>query len=239
LPRRNSNHASVEIAPSLRKLIRTWGSNVYLLSGDETVLIDGGFPIDAAKVESMLNRCEGPVSAIATHYHIDHEGSFAKLRASVPMVVAAHEEDADVMEGNADYDIFQVDRIRTAYYKVVGPLLFPFTPVSVDVRLVDGQVFGGLRVIQVPGHTRGSIMLLDEGRGMLFTGDSIRNEGGILDGPPPQFSPGIEESYWSISQKVLALDFDMLLPGHGEPLLSDAKAAVVRMMKRQGRMATL
>ena len=43
----------------------------------------------------------------------------------------------------------------------------------------------------------------------------------------------------SISQKVLALDFDMLLPGHGEPLLSDAKAAVVRMMKRQGRIATL
>ena len=234
---KNSNHTSVEILPSLKKLTRTWGSNVFFLDREEPLLIDGGFPIDTSRVAAMISGREGTINAVATHYHIDHEGSFAKLKSSFPLVLAAHEDDADVMEGSACYDIFKVDRLRTAYYRVFGPLLFPFSPVRVDVRLVDGQVFGGVRVIHVPGHTRGSIMLLDEDQGLLFTGDSIRNEGGVLDGPPPQFSPGIEEAYWGIAEKVLALDFEVLLPGHGEPLLSGARKAVERMMKLQGRMS--
>lgn len=239
MPGGSRDGAVRELKPGLLMLDKTWGCNVYLLNDeDHPLLVDGGFPVDAGRVACLISRAVGTPTAVATHYHLDHEGSFARLKCHFPGRVAAHKDDADFMEGNTVYEVYKVDRFRTAYYKVLGPWLFPFEPVHVDIRLEDRQLISGVRVIHVPGHTPGSIMMLDERSGILFTGDSIRNEGGGLDGPPAQFSSEIEETYWHIREKVLDLEFDSLLPGHGEPLMRGAKKEVARMMWRQGRCLT-
>jgi len=219
---------------------RTSGSNVYLLDGERPVMIDSGFPMDARRLARCIDSLPGgaPRLGIATHCHLDHTGAFTKLKKIYGLRLAAHEFDADVIEGTVHYDEYRVDRVRTAYYGLLKPL-FSYENTAVEERLVEGDLIdslGGLRVILVTGHTRGSIVLHQPERGLLFTGDVIRNERGVLDGPPPQFSPGIEETYFEIKRKMLGLEYDVLLPGHGEPVCGGAGRMVVEMMRMRGRL---
>jgi len=219
-------------------LDRTWGCNVYLLAGRQTGLVDAGFPMDRRRIMKALDGGR-PSAMIATHYHIDHVGTMARIKGMFGTRVSAHSLDAPVMEGTEPYEVYKLDPLRAAYYRVLAPL-YRYEYVSVDRRLEDGDevevpLLGGLRVIHLPGHTRGSIALYQPERRMVFSGDTLRNEKGLLAGPPPQFTPDIEESFRGIREKLLPLDFEILLPGHGEPLLGGAREAVAAMVESRER----
>jgi glyoxylase-like metal-dependent hydrolase (beta-lactamase superfamily II) len=62
------------------------------------------------------------------------------------------------------------------------------SPVDVDVVLKEGDTIGNLKVISTPGHTAGSIMLLDKQKGVIFAGDTLRNEDGKVSGGPEHFT---------------------------------------------------
>jgi glyoxylase-like metal-dependent hydrolase (beta-lactamase superfamily II) len=229
-----------EVITGVSIVERTQGSNVYLVDGEPPALIDAGFPLDARRVIRQLrkNQNRDPGFLIATHYHIDHMGSARTLKDAFKATIAVHDADADIIEGKAPYQMFKVDALRTIYYSALAPL-FRYENVMVEERLFEGEIldlFEGLEVIHVPGHTAGSIMLYEAKRGILFSGDTLRNEKGILEGPPPEFSPGVDEAFWHIKEKVLRLDFDTLLPGHGAPVIGGARAKVERMMKTLGRL---
>ena len=229
-----------EVITGVSIVERTQGSNVYLVDGEPPALIDAGFPLDARRVIRQLrkNQNRDPGFLIATHYHIDHMGSARTLKDAFKATIAVHDADADIIEGKAPYQMFKVDALRTIYYSALAPL-FRYENVMVEERLFEGEILElleGLEVIHVPGHTAGSIMLYEAKRGILFSGDTLRNEKGILEGPPPEFSPGVDEAFWHIKEKVLRLDFDTLLPGHGAPVIGGARAKVERMMKTLGRL---
>lgn len=218
-------------------LRRTWGCNVYIIGRDGNALIDAGFPLDERRIVRGLGG-SGPRLMVATHYHIDHVGPMASLKERFGSKIAVHATDALVMEGTVPYQLYKLDPLRTVYYKVLSPL-YRYRFAAVDQRLKEGDsvdALGGLEVVHLPGHTDGSIALYQRKMGILFSGDTIRNEKGILDGPPPQFSPGIEESFRHIRDKVLKLDFDILLPGHGEPLVGGAREKVESMMRESERL---
>lgn len=228
-----------EVFPDVYMVRRTWGSNVYIIPGDKPAVIDAGFPTDGRRIIRRLKRFDsnGSMLLVATHYHLDHTGTFKRIGEMFETTVAAHDDDAGVMEGSVPYDTFKLDLLQTVYYKALSPL-FRYQYVDVDRRLKEGdmlETLGGLDVIHVPGHTRGSIALYQSERGLLFSGDTVRNENGVLEGPPPQFSPGREESFKCIRDKLLELDFDVLLPGHGDPVIGDARGKVEQMMSRYGR----
>ena len=229
-----------EVIPGVFAFERTQGSNVYLIGGEPATLVDAGFPRDAGRVMHQLkkNRRAYPSLLIATHYHIDHVGSLRNLKEAFGAAVAAHGADADVIEGKVPYQMFKVDALRTFYYGVLAPL-FRYENVLVETRLSEGDVIGamgGLEVIHVPGHTEGSIMLYQAKRGILFSGDTLRNEKGVLQGPPPDFSPGTDEAFWHIKEKILNLDFEILLPGHGAAVLDGARAKVKQMLRSAGSL---
>jgi glyoxylase-like metal-dependent hydrolase (beta-lactamase superfamily II) len=162
----------------------------------------------------------------------------SRLKERYRAEVAAHGADADVMEGTVPYQVYKLDPLRTVYYRALRPL-YRYEFVRVDHRLREGDVLdvlGGLEVIHLPGHTSGSIALYQRDKGILFSGDTIRNERGVLEGPPPQFTPGLDEAFRHIEEKVLGLQFEVLLPGHGEPLTSGARDLVERMMRDYGRL---
>ncbi|MBU1672109.1 MAG: MBL fold metallo-hydrolase [Actinobacteria bacterium] len=225
----------IEVVPSIRMLPRTWGCNVYLSASGRGALVDGGFPLDTRRVTRAVSRMPSPPGVlVATHCHLDHMGTLAELKERFGSVVAAHGEDAPVMEGSRPYPMFKLDPLRAAYYKVLSPL-YRYRYVVVDRVLEEGDIVEGLRVIHVPGHTEGSIVLYDAVAGALYSGDCIRNENGILDGPPPQFTPDMDLAFDCITEKILPLDFEVLLPGHGEPLVGGARDAVEGMVARAGR----
>lgn len=226
-----------EPVPGVLMLERSWGSNIYMIAGERPVVIDAGFPLDERRILKSLDGAS-PGMLVATHYHIDHVGPMARLKRRFGCAVAAHECDAAVMEGTKPYQVYKLDLLRTVYYKVLAPF-YPYENVSVDVRMGEGDVLdvlGGLEVIHLPGHTEGSVALYQRERGILFTGDTIRNERGVLEGPPPQFTPGLDESFENIRRKVLELDFEVLLPGHGDALTQGARDAVEKMMRECGRL---
>jgi glyoxylase-like metal-dependent hydrolase (beta-lactamase superfamily II) len=227
----------VQISAGLWMMARTWGCNVYIVGEGRPSFIDAGFPLDTRSIGRMLRSRDpaGPEYLVATHYHLDHMGSMSRLKKQFSCHVVAHQDDADIMEGTAPYPTFKLDPLRAFYYKVLGPL-YPYECVKVDRRLTDGDVIdlmGGLTVVHTPGHTAGSMMLFQPDRRMLFTSDTIRNEDGVLDGPPPQYTPDMESAFESIEEKVMALDFDILLPGHGDVILSGAREAVGRMLQER------
>ena len=96
---------------------------------------------------------------------------------------------------------------------------------EVDISLNDRDKIEGLTVIHVAGHTPGSIALLDEEKHMLFASDTLRYDGKKVSGGPEHFSLDPEKVQESI-RKLAKLDFDVMLPGHGEPLKPNASEEV-------------
>jgi glyoxylase-like metal-dependent hydrolase (beta-lactamase superfamily II) len=105
---------------------------------------------------------------------------------------------------------------KLLFYTARWPL-FRYRHFRPDRFLREGNrldLLGGMAVLHTPGHSPGSLCLYSESRGILFSGDLVRNEGGALEGPPPHFTPDTEAARASL-RRVGELDFDMLLPGHG------------------------
>lgn len=228
-----------ELVPGLFKLRRTLGSNIYLVPDNGHIaIIDAGFPLDERRILRALGG--NPVSLIvATHCHIDHVGTACALRERYDCRIAAHKDDAPVIEGEVPFRRYRLGALRFLFYNALGPL-YRYRTTEVDLHLEEGDVIdilGGLRVISLPGHSEGSIALFQEERGILFSGDSIRNENRVLEGPPPQFSVDADMTYRAIEEKILPLDFDLLFPGHGEPILSGAHRQVASIVNEWQRVA--
>ena len=77
----------------------------------------------------------------------------------------------------------------------------------------------------MPGHTPGSIVLLDAKRKVLFAGDTLRFDGENVTGAPKHFTWDSDKEAESI-EKISKLGFDVMLPGHGEVLLVNASKTV-------------
>ncbi len=214
----------------LYQVRRAQGSNVYLVTEPELALIDAGFPIDTPHIRGALAELgAGPEDlslVVATHYHGDHVGTIAALKRSNGLRAAIHAEDAPYATGEVPYERFKYRVSRTLFYYSLYPL-FRYRYFTPDQRLEEGDVIpllGGLEVLHTPGHSRGSICLYQRERGLLFSGDLVRRERGVLEGPPPRFTPDPRAAADSLA-RLARLDFDLLLPGHGDPILGGAGTA--------------
>lgn len=209
-----------KITDGVFKLRYTLGSNIYLVSGGGTALLDAGFPADLSNIwlglRNLGMRLPDIDLVVATHYHGDHTGTMARLRRSAGARIAMHELDVPYATGDEPQDLMEAATSRLIFYTALWPL-FRYRHFHPDWVLREGDVvdlLGGFQVIHVPGHSPGSICLYNEGRGILASGDIIRNEKGVLEGPPA-FTPDPEAACRSL-EKVAGLEFDLLLPGHGE-----------------------
>jgi glyoxylase-like metal-dependent hydrolase (beta-lactamase superfamily II) len=97
-----------------------------------------------------------------------------------------------------------------------------FTP---DILLEDRDRIEELTSIHIPGHTPGSIGLIEERSGIFFAGDILRSDGKTITEGPAPFTLDLAASHRSI-RKIAALDFGILLPGHGVPFRPGASAKV-------------
>jgi glyoxylase-like metal-dependent hydrolase (beta-lactamase superfamily II) len=95
--------------------------------------------------------------------------------------------------------------------------------------LNDGDTIAGLTVIHTPGHTPGSICLFDPTSKVLFAGDLLRFNGSTIEiGVVPLDISEVQQSINTIA----ALDFNVMLSGHGIPLRPDASVQVREFAER-------
>jgi len=190
--------------------------NVYLLiNGKELTVIDTGWPGNAAKtveyIQKIGHQPTDVKTIILTHFHMDHRGSAKELKDLTKAKVAVHAEDADYVSG-----IKPISKPQNIL--LPDPSFFDkLEPVQVDVILREGDKISGLTVIHMPGHTSGSIMLLEEKRKILFTGDILLYDGKKVSSAPLSFNSDSNKVREAIA-KAATLNFDVMLPGHGVPL---------------------
>ena len=194
--------------------------NVYLVEhGDKLLLIDTGLPRSDKKInraiEEMGHKPTEVSKIIFTHHHIDHVGSAEKMKQLTGAKVAAHEADADYVAGKKT-----PPRPKSLLMKTLGSFVRS-APVNVDLILHDGDKVGRLIVVHTPGHSGGSISLLDAERKVMFVGDAVRFTDGKLQGSPAQYTLDEAKAKESI-KKVAGFDFEVMLAGHGEALMPEA-----------------
>lgn len=226
-------------------------SNVFLLDGGPGArwLVDTGHWSERAMLLSELRRSRIAPSELAgvllTHRHSDHAGnaSFLQRRFGVP--VYAHREDADVLSGAAPRA-----RLTRSGGSLVARCIAEFenrwpARLVVDHALDDGDTIAGLEVHWMPGHTEGSLFYRHEPTRSLVSGDTlltahpplVLRRGLAL--PYPTYTRDMARARESLSRFHRAgVAYDNLLPGHGRPLLGDARAQALRAMSDAGIVPT-
>jgi glyoxylase-like metal-dependent hydrolase (beta-lactamase superfamily II) len=219
LPTAQNWFASRTVAPGLTLFwephIHPWyRANIWHLRGREMdLLIDTGMGIGSLKA-ALGPLADRPILAIATHGHIDHMGGHHEFDHR-----AIHELESSALETLAD------DRTLAsgflAYPDAVtarphpGWTLSAFTlkaaPATRVLKDGDRVDLGGstLTVIHLPGHSPGSIGLLDEKTGTLFSGDAIY-DGELLDDLPHSDV----QDYAETMERLRKLDLATIHGGH-------------------------
>jgi glyoxylase-like metal-dependent hydrolase (beta-lactamase superfamily II) len=203
-------------------------SNVYLvIEGKELLVVDTGTPGNAKKIVDYIQKLGYQPSDVSTiiltHCHMDHMGSAKELQTLTNAKIEVGLADAEVVAGSKPYP-----KPKNVLFRAVTSLMKP-SPVAVDISLKDGDAIGSLRIVEVPGHTMGSIALLDSKRGALFTGDTLRVEDQKVGLAPKPFTVDEAAERKSV-EKIAALDFEVLLPGHGDVLIGNASKAVKTLL---------
>ena len=179
-------------------------SAYVLVRGTEAAVVDTGNPGSSEDIGAALQTLGVGWSevrhVILTHSHGDHVGGLGGVLAEAPSAMS--------YAGAGDIDAIRAPNPLTA----VG----------------DGDEVLGLEVIETPGHTPGSISVLDTGIGLLVAGDALNTDGAgtTVTGPNPSFTPDMGTANESVA-KLAQFEFESLAVGHGNPVLSGADDQVV------------
>jgi len=203
------------------------GANSYLYISDnsEISIIDAGMPGNAFKILNQISEkgisLEKIKYIILTHSDIDHIGSIADLKNATGALVAIHEIEVPYLLGE------KKKKLKGMIGGLIGlifGILFKFMkPQNIvpDITLKEGDFIGGLKVIYSPGHTEGSISLYNA-ETALFSGDAIiTDKHSNIKGFNNIATSDTLEAAKTIN-KIKNLKFEVLLPGHGSPVLKNA-----------------
>lgn len=166
--------------------------NVYFLEKEKTI-IDTGSRANRNMIKTYLskitdlNKIE---KVIFTHLHYDHIGNFDLF------------PNAKFFASKTEIESFKKQPFETVLDE---DILHRF-----NVELNELKDFNGLKIIETPGHTSGSICIWYEKEKVLFSGDTLLKSGhGRID--LPNSKPN--EMQNSI-QKLLNYNYKHLCTGH-------------------------
>lgn len=163
-----------EIAKNIYKIYEQRNASLYLIIGDDKAcLIDTAYGLTNLK-ELVSHYTDLPVTVVNTHGHIDHVlGNHwfdnAYLNSSDRFMYDAIVFEFSMLVNEPWVQDFYGDFVKNINAEDVH---FP-----VPQNISDGDVIdlGGkhLEIYEMPGHTKGSIVVVDRSDKICFSGDSI------------------------------------------------------------------
>ena len=239
----------LEVAPGIRRVTFRLPLGIdhvhcyALRDGDGTwTLVDTGLGLDdpEAAWTSVLQTLDGPVERIfVTHMHPDHVGGAADVAALTG---------AEVFQGRLDHEqavrVWGGTRMRgrvDAWMQAHGlpdELLGGSDALAGRVRIVaeatllePGDELAGWRVLHLPGHADGHLVLWRDG--ILVAGDTILGEITPQVGLYPDSRPDPLADYLESLARIAELEPRLALAGHG-PLLDDAASRAREIAAHHG-----
>lgn len=235
--------------PHLRAARRPAPAGQRVVCGtDRDVFVDAGLGLVSlrANLPGLFDR--DPM-LVVTHTHLDHSGGAYEFAD-----VAVHPAEADMVErpgptslfarelfallGIADADfIAALPEVPVETYPSPGfdPAAFAIRPAAVTRTVQEGDRIDlgdrQLTVVHLPGHSPGSIGLLDEHAGTLFSGDALYD--GVLD----TVAGSDVSQYRSTMQRLSTTACDVVYPGHGTAI-SPARAHEIATRYLRSRLQT-
>jgi glyoxylase-like metal-dependent hydrolase (beta-lactamase superfamily II) len=207
----------------LHAVIGPVSTNLYVLADPasrEAIAIDTAIPCLDWIADALAEREWTLKLIVSTHGHWDHMGDNAAVAEHTGAAIAVH----------------PLDRHRlTDPQPLYAP--WPIPPCVPAVDLAEGGEvrFGEirLRVLHTPGHTEGSVCLLDTDNGDLYSGDTLFAGGwGRVDFPGG--SP--DEMAASIARLSELDDRLRVLPGHGGATTIGRERVWMELVRRDGRL---
>ncbi len=174
-------------------IARGFSSNVFVVKGEKTFVVDTGLGDDA--VDSI----ESDVDCILlTHRHFDHTANLAKMMDALNVPAYAHPLEAEAL--------------RKADDRTIISSSFGTGMPEIDVKDLNETTFAGFEVIHTPGHTGGSICLYHRDEKILISGDTVFPGGGVGRTDLPTGDTGqLIESV----KRLKEYDVKSIYPGHG------------------------
>ena len=185
--------------------------NFYILVGKRLALIDSSLSSNSGLILDSLKQlgftAEDVELVLHSHGHADHFcADFLFKKAQVRM---------------SEFDAFRIS-VKDSMFSCsesFGETFFPKINSTFQANeLIQNPPFN-LQVIATPGHTEGSVCFFEKSQKLLFSGDTLFNNGvGRFD-----LISGSRQKLNASLDALARLDFEILLPGHGSVLKSGMK----------------
>lgn len=217
-------------------VIRVMQCNIWHVQGrDRDLIIDTGMGI-ASLTQAAADIFDKPLTAVATHAHLDHVGSMHEFSDRIVHVAEAAQltlRSDNFSMLREDHPVEFIAGLLRAGYEVPGSFITALPradfgmrsfscPAAPATRVVEeGDIIDlGNRVFDVlhlPGHSPGSIGLWEAATGILFSGDAI------YDGPLLDELPGSDIAAYLASMRRLERLPARIVHGGHDPSFDGAR----------------
>lgn len=207
----------------ITRVVGPIATNVVILGDERTreaIAIDTAIPSLAFVTDELAARGWTLKLIVSSHGHWDHIGDNAALSSQTGAPIAVHPFDRPRLE-----------------HPDLGSSPFPIPPSVPAVELAEGGVirFGdmSLEVLHTPGHTEGSVCLLERDSGLLLAGDTLFAGGwGRVDLP----GGSSEQMVSSLGRLARLGDAIRVIPGHGPATTIGRERAWLDLVIAEGRL---
>jgi len=207
---------------------RFFRANIWLVEGrDADLIVDFGMGLMPLR-PSLGLRPGKPIIALATHVHVDHVGSFHEFEERLGHPAEA-EAFAAMPDDRALIDMFRdlPDPVAELPSPNWNPRDYTLSKAALTRVVDEGDRIElgdfSFEVLHLPGHSPGSIGLLETNRKILFSGDAIYS-GQLVDD-----IPGADiEQYRETMNGLSCLDVNLVFAGHNQPISGDEMRLIAK-----------
>jgi glyoxylase-like metal-dependent hydrolase (beta-lactamase superfamily II)/predicted ester cyclase len=208
--------------------------NAYLIEGEDGVTVFDTGSKQMGPAISAAAAAIGPIARVVLgNAHADHRGGAAALDAPV----FCHERDRPDVEGDGGTHYFDFAKLGFPPARFIVPRVmasWDCGPLEVAGTVGEGDEVAGFRVVELPGHSPGTIGLWREADRLALTNDCFAMFD-VYTGRPapaglphPAFNFSTEQCRAS-ARKLAGLDPATCWPGHHGPLTGDVRGTLERI----------